>query len=498
MRIGKWLTKERLFMLVILIAIFAMAARTPLDSDFWWHIRAGQASVEGGKPLTQDVFSSTRYGEDWVNHSWLSQVVLYLIYKMGGLRAVSGLVGVLAVGSVWFVYRQFRGTFLVKGITVLLVAMVSSVVWTPRPQTFSLLFLAVVSYVLYIYKYYNRNRLGWMLPVFLLWSNIHAGYTLGLILIAAFIGGELINKLRGWQRDEFINWKQIGTVTGILFAAGLIVLVNPNGIAMWKIPFQTVGVEALQNLIGEWASPDFHQVFQQPFIWMSIIAFGAVGLSKRTLDGVELAAFSIFFYGALVARRNFGPFALVAGPILARHLSSFLMTWQEQVREKWLWLDQILTYQAISEEKIHPRLQAVLNLLTVAVLFLGAVGKWLYVTRPAFIQEAERKMFPVEAVHWIKENKPPGEMFNDYNWGGYLVWHLREYPVFIDGRTDLYGDPILEEYVTIQRGGHDFHHLIEERDIGFLLLREQSFLERLFRDEYQVYRFQNSSIILME
>ena len=485
-------------MLVIGFAIFAMAARIPLDSDFWWHIRVGQASVERGKPITLDIFSSTRSGEYWVNHSWLSQVVLYMFYKLGGLRAVSGMVAIIAVSSIWFVYKQFQGTFLVKGVTVLLVAMVSSVVWTARPHIFSLLFLAIVSYVLYIYKYQQRNRLGWLLPVFVLWSNFHAGYPLGLILMAAFVGGEFVNKLTGWQRAEFMSWKQITRLGGMFIACGLIVLVNPNGIGMWTIPFQTVGIEALQNLIGEWASPDFHQVFQHPFIWLTIVTFGASGLSKRPLDGVELATFSIFFYGALVARRNFGPFALVISPILDRHLSCVLLEWQARVRKKWPRLDQALSFRKESEQEISPRLQKSLNILVVTILFLGAVGKWVYVTRPSMIQEAEQQMFPVEAVEWVRENRPPGKMFNDYNWGGYLMWHLREYPVFIDGRTDLYGDPILDEYIKILQVGNDFQQLVEKRDIGFFLLRKQSTLERLAREKYEVKRFQNSTIILLK
>ena len=71
------------------------------------------------------------------------------------------------------------------------------------------------------------------------------------------------------------------------------------------------------------------------------------------------------------------------------------------------------------------------------------------VTELEFVENQLEDLYPVEAVKWIEENQLEVEIFNEYNWGGNLIWQLRDYPVFVDGRTDLYDDELLREYLTI-------------------------------------------------
>ena len=74
----------RLILAITLLLVFIMAARTPLDSDLWWHLRAGEETLRTGHPVLVDPFSYTRQGSAWINHSWLSQVILALLYRAGG------------------------------------------------------------------------------------------------------------------------------------------------------------------------------------------------------------------------------------------------------------------------------------------------------------------------------------------------------------------------------------------------------------------------------
>lgn len=467
------LKKEKLYLLVILMAVFAMAARTPLDSDLWWHLRAGETTWEDRKPLTEDIYSYTRHGEDWINHSWLAQVALYLLYRAGGLRAIAACVALLAVFSVWMVYRQMEGSFLVKGAAVLLVVLVSAVVWSPRPQTFSLALFAVLAALLSLYKWQGQNRLFWIVPLFIVWSNLHGGYVLGFMVMGSMVAGEIFNRLFHPGQPHSLSWRQIRSLVLWMVLGGLLVLLNPNGLDMWRIPFQTVGVETLQDLISEWSSPDFHRLYQQPFIWLSLACFAAVGLSRRRLDGSDFVTFGLFFYAALTARRNFGPFALVAGPILTRHASDVLDRWQTSAQKRWDWFDDLLDYRRKSEAGMNAKVRNLINILIVLFLTVGGIGKWWYVTRPDFIQEAERSLYPVEAVAWIKTHQPQGRLFNEYKWGGYLIWHLREYPVFVDGRTDLYGDEILHQYIQMKQGQKNVHDLVNKWQIKLFLLEDE-------------------------
>ena len=106
---------------------------------------------------------------------------------------------------------------------------------------------------------------------------------LGIILIASVIVGEISNKVLIVENANTLTWKQIGILSIFMVVSFLVVLINPFGLDMWRIPFNTVGVETLQNLISEWASPDFHQIVQQPMLWMMLGVFGLIGLSKKRI-----------------------------------------------------------------------------------------------------------------------------------------------------------------------------------------------------------------------
>jgi hypothetical protein len=467
--------------LVLFILVFAMAARTPLDSDMWWHLRAGQQTWQTGRPMLVDTFSYTRSGETWINHSWLSQVGMYLVFKAWGYLGLGALVAALAALSMGLVYAQMEGPPLLRGFVIVLATAVAAVVWSPRPQMASLVLFGIVGYLLYLYKWRAVDRL-WLLPlVFVLWSNLHGGYVLGLLLILAMIAGEMLNHILGLDSERVIPWSGIGRLALWGLASWLVVVVNPNGPAMWAIPFRTVEVGVLQDYISEWASPDFHQFVQQPFLWLLFATFGVVGLSGRRLDGSDLVAFVGFGYLALLARRNFGPFAMVAAPVLSRHLPVLLESWVERVRLSWLQAKSRLPFlnKLPQSRPLSPGISKTLNALIIGLLALVAVVKVYLVTNPVLVDYFERRTFPVAAVSWVDANRPPGNLFNAYNWGGYLLWNLPQYPVFVDGRTDLYNDQLLEEYLRIVAGGTDALGLLDAHSVNLVLVEAGSALGRL-------------------
>jgi hypothetical protein len=81
-----------------------------------------------------------------------------------------------------------------------------------------------------------------------------------------------------------------------------------------------------------------------------------------------------------------------------------------------------------------------------------------------------RKTMPVEAVAFIKKTAPEGRLFNSYNWGGYLLWELPEYPVFIDGRTDLYDDALINQWLRGMRGEAGWQTLLDRWQVRLILL----------------------------
>jgi hypothetical protein len=468
----------KFYLAVILLLIFVVAARTPIDSDLWWHLRAGEETWKSGRPVTVDVFSSTRYGEPWVNHSWLAQVAIYLVFEIGGFLALGAVVAVLATASMWLVYAQMEGHPLLRGFVLVLAISVAAKVWTPRPQMASLVLFGVAGYLLYQYKWKQRDYLWLFIPVFILWSNLHGGYVLGLLLIGAMIAGESLNNLLGFKGQEVLSWKKIGKLVVWGLVSGLVVVVNPNGLAMWAIPFQTVNVGVLREFIVEWASPDFHEFTLQPFLWLLLGTLGVAGISGRRLDGTDLAGVAGFAYLAFLAQRNFGPFAMVAAPVLSRHLTAGLHNWQpdfnlnrSRLGQWWVKLSQ--------GGEVSARVRAVLNGVIVALISLAAIVKLFAVASPEKVSSYIEDFYPVEAVRWVEENRPPGWLFNSYNWGGYLMWALRDYPVFVDGRTDLYNDTLLRKYLEVATGQERYAQILDEYHVHLVLIEANSGLARV-------------------
>jgi hypothetical protein len=107
----------------------------------------------------------------------------------------------------------------------------------------------------------------------------------------------------------------------------------------------------------------------------------------------------------------------------------------------------------------------------VLILLWGvAIFKGYAVTLPVQVESALEENYPTAAVAWIQENQPPGHLFNEYNWGGYLIWDLRAYPVAVDGRTDLYGDEILTQYVQVQSAQDGWAHILDDWGVNLVLV----------------------------
>ncbi len=477
--------------------VFLMAARTPLDTDFWWHIRAGETSWKAAAPLLTDQFTFTRTGQPWINHSWLAEVILYLVYQGTGYFGVGLLVAALATASMLLVFVQLKGNDLIKSAIIILASIVAAPVWSPRPQLFTLVLFAGVYLVISQYRQRGIDRLWLLPPLFLLWSNLHAGYTLGFLLLGAVIGGELFNMWLHKPFEQRSGWRRIRKIMLWTMLCALVVLINPNGLDAWLAPFKTVSVAALRQTIDEWASPDFHQIALQPFLWLLFALLAAVGLSARKMDAVDLLGVIGFAYLAFLAKRNFAPFALFAAPVLARHLTAAIHSWQGDHPKS---IDKATGLQKwlirMRAKPVPPRLRAALNITLVVLVCLAALVKLVAVTAPAFVEQAAANYFPQGAVAYLQREQSPGRIFNSYGWGGYLEWHLRGFPVFIDGRTDLFGDEITGEWIATIQAGEGWQDSLAEWQIDYCLIEPDRPLAASLREAGAAVLYEDQTSVL--
>lgn len=458
------MSKQRMLTGLAFIAAAVIALQFSADTDTWWHLAAGRWMVEHGQILQQDVFSQTMQGEPWANPGWLAQLSMYGVYRLGGLPGLNLLTAVLALGGLLFLWAVMEGPELWKAFVLVLTASASAVFWSARPQMFTFLLTALFLWTLERWRADEASPL-WILPVAsALWANLHGGFAVGSVLIAAYLFGTWISVYgdglttgceslprltrRAWQRSRRSAF--YGTLSIIALVA------NPNGPSLLLYPFETVSIKVLQRYIQEWQSPEFGSPQFFPFVLLLFATMLAFALSRRRRSPVELVLTFGFAYLALDAARNISLFALVAAPALSRHGYSALKPI----------IDKIGTGPEPPERISRP-----LNLALLGLTLLAA-GLWVrpkLLARPNAAQVEDR--LPVAAVEYLEREGPPGPLFNTYRWGGYLVWRLYpEYHSYVDGRTDLFGDEILEQYLRLWSVGPGWESVLADGGFRTALL----------------------------
>lgn len=486
----KSLTLSRLLTAIVFIAIFTMSVRVLADSDTWWHLQSGRWIIENRAVPQTDPFSHTKLGEPWIDHGWLAQAAIYLLFDAFGYAGPALFVAVMVTLAYYFIWLQCReGDQWLRAFVLVIAAVTSAGIWAARPQIVSFALAALVTYLLYLCKR-GSNRAGWILPlVVVLWVNIHGGFAIAFILLIAYLFGEVGNQILGIETG--IGWRRIGRLLLLMVLSFLLVPLNPNTFQMWTYPFQTVGIGVLQDFIAEWRSPNFHELHFHPFIWMLLAALTVLGLSKKKADFTDLTLVALFSYMTLLAARNIALFALVTAPVIVRYGTPVIVDWKERVLKR-------EPAEERPDEERRPFFLMV-NWVLLVLVFLVAL---IRINGPVSAQaneEAQAENLPVAAVQYLKENEPPGPLFNNYNWGGYIVWELPQYPVFVDGRTDLYGDELLREYLAAIFANAGWQETLDKYDIKLVLIETAAPLARDLRLEpgwEQVYRDDMASIFV--
>jgi hypothetical protein len=460
---------------ILFILLFAMAVRIPLDTDTWWHLRTGEFILQNRTVPLTDPFSHTKGGQPWIDHSWGSQVIMVGFYKLFGGAGIPGdggnvglavYMALLATGGMIFVYLMCEGSVYVRAFIIVLAGAAAAVFWSPRPQMISFFLSTVILYLLHLYKRRQVDRL-WLIPVLMaLWANLHGGFAIGFILLFGTIAGEVLGRIFDGDNAEVLPWPRIAKLIGVTVIAILALALNPNTTKMWGYPFQTVGIGVLQQFIQEWASPNFHGRETWPFIFLMIGTLAAVGLSRRRIDWTDLTLVSGTFFLSLYAGRNISTFAVVAAPVLTRHLN--------------VWLEDRGWRMGRPRPVRGPML--ITNWGILIVILLGALLKVAATLEPKTVAQAQMDGLPVAAANYLNTEKPTGKMFNSYNWGGYLMFAAPAYPVFVDGRTDLYDDTLLTQWLrTVQ--GEDWRQTFAQYDIKLVVIEQESPLAKLLRQE---------------
>jgi hypothetical protein len=424
------LQTRRVFVAILALGLFTMAARGITDPDFWWHLRTGQLILQNHSLFHTDPYSFTRLGQPWINHEWLSEVLLFGVYRVGGFGGLIVAFAVVISTTLLLVFLRSAGRPYLAAMVTLWGAVASAPSWGVRPQMFSLL-LASIFLVLLEASEHRSKLLWWTAPLMLLWVNLHAGYPIGLAFIALFLLGEALEAMVGpdpWMK--FLpRFKQLAMAFALCLA---LVALNPNGVRIYWYPFETLRSAAMHRFIQEWFSPDFHDPTYLPLLLMLLALIAGLALSPRCPRLRSLVLLLATIPAALRSIRHIPILALVIVPVLA------------ELAQPWL--------QRSGATRLFrtPLSGSASRTLVVNFLLLFAFTAFLafrvrHVVRSQ--AETEANHFPMDAAAFLQQQHPPAPMMNHYNWGGYFIWKLYpQYHVFMDGRADVYGDALMTDF----------------------------------------------------
>jgi tetratricopeptide (TPR) repeat protein len=468
------MTTSRLFGFIVgalLVAHLALLGFFEITSlDTWFHLKEGELYVTTHSLPAQDPFAFTTQGREWTKYSWLADVIFYLIYAAAGFPGLILLRLGLLFLIAFILYRLLRGCGLHPLAAVLLVFVASLALRFRlyiRPELLSFLLLLTSLAILLHLRTGPRWAAYALVPVQIVWVNVHASFVFGiflpgLVLLANLLPGNRVAP--GWDRLR-LDRTRIRHLAAAVIGLPLAARFSPQGLSMLLFPLRQNRMIRLDNFPewkGVWGLPEMDPVWWEPVIIFAVILFAvlAVGillwLWEKRFDPVACGIFLAMGTYALMRNRAVPYFVLAVLPLLAlaivrvaRHLPD------DPVGRPPQWLQRI-------------------GVIACLLVLTASVADQAFLTRrfpmgfgvaPAF--------FPEQAATFLERHHLDGRVFNTYKFGAYLMW--RRWPanqVFIDGRYDaiLFDEALLEEYFLAHRDPAALDRIAEKYRVELLVL----------------------------
>jgi hypothetical protein len=466
--------KSAAFIVLVAAALFHLSY-VEADLDLWGYLAFGRLFWTQGRFPYLDVFAYVPTLKPWVYHEWLTGVLFYPIYRtLGGLglQILKYAVGLATVGVTYFTARR-RGADPWSTVLILFIALPGlSKGYSPvRAQVFTFLFFAVFLYLLETARLSGNHRRLWLLvPIQMVWCNLHGGFLAGLGLILLYALGEALSR-RPFR--AYLGW---------FLLAGLATLVNPYGLKYWLYLFKAATIP--RPHITEWLS--LFEAYKQGiltstgFLYFLILMVGAGLLAwwSRWREITPGLVILLTLYLGISHNRHLVFFALTFAAYMPVLLTAFFQELQ-------------------TRPEVIPWIQRLGGAIpTVLVIFLIILFSYRFVSRnplslklPSDPSLAAKfgVCYPLGAVDYIQQRRLSGKLLVYFDWGEYCLWKL--YPqcrVAIDGRYEtVYPPSVIKEYLDFFMVRKNWRNFLEHYPPDLILVQLRSRLHPLLSRDPQ-------------
>ena len=410
------------------------------DPDTFSHIAAGRWIWHHGHVPSTDPFSFTVQGAPWIAHEWLAELMLAGAYGALGWAGVVAITAAAAAFTYGLLCRFLKDLL---PLSVALFAVAASFALTlphilARPHVLDMPILVAWTISLDRARSKSGSPSYLLLPLMILWANLHGGFVIGLALTAAY-GVE--TAIAAPSRSE--RWQTARSWAAFLIAAALSSLITPYGLDGPLFAFHLSNQTYILSQVVEWRSADFSKIGALEIWVLGLLALGFA--SPLRLPLVRLVILLGLVHVSLVHIRNADLLALVAPIILARPLADALRGTR------------------LSLAKGNPAAQyyaAAAFALTVATGLIAWNG----------ITHDDQRIAPTEALAAARAAGVSGPVLNAYGFGGYLMF--AGIPPYVDGRNDLYLDAFMRNYMDVVTAkGDALANALDRYRIGWTLLQ---------------------------
>lgn len=455
LRENNWAPRiDHLWLIVILAGVLCLTSLVPLPpNDFWWHLKIGEIIVETGSIPDTNMFGWTLdVNQPFTYGAWLGEVLLYLLYRWGGLELVTftrTILQGLTCALVGWEAKRRSGSWRIASLAVILGFAMTMNNLIVRPQMWSWVPFALYLLLLNRYSAGQLNQ-KWLFlcPVIMVfWVNAHGAFVLGGVLLGMFFTAELFKQLL--SKAESRTWRKTKWLAIIILLTLMAVMVNPKGPGIVGYVVNLMTDQPSQKLIIEWQSPTPNGVANTVFYGSVLLIAVAFWYIRRPPHMEDVFLFAGFLWLAWSGMRYVVWFSLVTMPILAECV--------------------VLLLGEKAQTVTRAGRRNVLNVIITVFVFIpvGLVQPWFVENsglplpdkywEMVLVDNSEGPLVsvetPVDAVTFLEEN-PGRKIYNEMGYGSYFIWAMPDMGVFVDPRVELYPYEQWTDYWKIMNGIH--------------------------------------------
>lgn len=447
------------------ITILSLASNMSYP-DLGHFIKSGEIMIKNKAILKHDVFTHTFNGLQYINSGWLSQVLIAFCEKVGGLKLFIFLKLSLLLTTIGIIYHfilKMTRHYKIAFIFILFAVALGFTNWNMRPQIFAIPIFAFFYSYLYRTKTISNSSILFLALLMILWVDLHSSFPLGIILVGVFLLGETTEKYYSRRSiKDLIKDSRLKRLLFLLIILTSVTVINPYGIEIWKDMWANASISQARSV--EWRPITMNYFAGYCFVISIVISSIILKYSKRRTTITDAMLLLTFLLFAFKAFRMILWWGIVASPILAAHFCSIEPVWKRISMPK---------TELKSENECLP-----LNILLLIIMVITAISflPWLRPYHPIkrLRTLVDPKRSPINIVNYIRKENLRGNMYNNANWGSYLIWRLwPEYKVFADNRLHLIPEEIWKDCIDVHCGQANWEQILDKYKISFVVLSKK-------------------------